>query len=225
MGILRSRSTRSGAGERAIIPVQSGGGIYRIFNQYGDSQEARELATAFLRNVLRFYYGDAYQYIFFGTSVQNGLITKSFVDVYNNARTGGLSVSQAMATIESGGYVKVSFVKTENPRYEYPWYYEYRILPYSIVDRFEFFPLSIKNLKFNGCKLTGTGINANSTETTDGGPVVKVTVVNQNQIVFSNNNITTARANTSGLPVRQLTSRDIAAGAGTISRNTTGISL
>jgi hypothetical protein len=126
-----------------------------------------------------------------------------------------------MAEIQASGSVNISFVKNENPRLIYPWYIEYRIRPYDITDRFEFNPLGLKNLKFNGCKLNGTSINANSTETTDGGPVVKITAVNQNQIVFSNNNITTARSNTSGLPVRQLTSRDFSAGTGRVSETQT----
>ena len=47
------------------------------------------------------------------------------------------------------------------------------------------------NARYAGCKLTGTAINANSNATVDGGPVVKVTKVNPNKIVFANNQITT----------------------------------
>ena len=212
---------------RAFTPpaIQTGGAIYLVFQKYGDSANGRQLATQTLSNILRFYYGDGYEYRYYGTSVDsNGYITKAFVDRYNYLRDTNipnLSVSAAMAQIQASGSVNVSFVKNENPKLEYPWYIEYRIRPYNIVDRFEFNPLSLKNLKFNGCKLSGTSINANSTETTDGGPVVKVTLVNQNQIVFSNNNIATARSNTSGLPVRQLTSKDFSSGTGRISQTQT----
>jgi hypothetical protein len=47
------------------------------------------------------------------------------------------------------------------------------------------------NARYAGCKLTGTAINANSNATVDGGPVVRVTKVNPNRIVFANNQITT----------------------------------
>jgi len=57
-----------------------------------------------------------------------------------------------------------------------------------------------KNARFEGSKLTGFDININSRQTVDGGPVVKVTQVNPNQIVFANNQLTTLdRANTSDL--------------------------
>jgi len=190
------------------------GVIYRIFAQYGDSLTGRQFATQALTNILKITYGEAYEYNYYGTSVQNGLITKAFVDRYNFLITGGgLTTAQAMAQIESSGSVNISFVKTENPRFEYPNYFDFRVAPYDITDRYQFTPLGIQNLKFNGCKLTASSINSNSSQTTDGGPVVKLTNVNQNQIVFSNNQVTTARSNTSGLPVRQLTSRDFSAGA------------
>jgi hypothetical protein len=206
---------------RETIPsIRTGGAIYEIFRLDGDTENGRIKATRALTNILRFYYGDAYEYRYYGRGVINGYITKSFVDRYNTLRD-SVSVSAAMATIQSEGWVNISFVKTENPRLIYPWYIEYRIRPYDITDKFEFNPLGLKNLKFNGCKLNGTSINANSTETTDGGPVVKITAVNQNQIVFSNNNITTARSNTSGLPVRQLTSKDFSSGAGRVSETQT----
>jgi hypothetical protein len=202
-----------------IPSIQTGGAIYEIFRLNGDTENGRIKATRALTNILRFYYGDAYEYRYFGKSVDlNGYITKAFVDRYNYlVDTAGKSSSQAMAEIEASGSVNISFVKTENPRYVNPWYLEYRIRPYDITDKHLFLPLGLQNLKFRGCKLNGTSINANSAETTDGGPVVKVTLVNQNQIVFSNNNITTARSNTSGLPVRQLTSKDFNAGSGRVS--------
>jgi hypothetical protein len=56
-----------------------------------------------------------------------------------------------------------------------------------------------KNARYNGSKLTGAGININSSATVDGGPVVKVTKVNPNQIVFSNNQITTIDQSVTGV--------------------------
>ena len=57
-----------------------------------------------------------------------------------------------------------------------------------------------KNARFEGSKLTGFDININSRQTVDGGPVVKVTQVSPNRIVFANNQLTTLdRANTSDL--------------------------
>jgi len=210
---------------RETIPsIRTGGALYEIFRLNGDTENGRIKATRALTNILRFYYGDAYEYRYYGTSVDsNGYITKAFVDRYNYLVDPPVNktTSQAMAEIQASGSVNISFVKNENPRLIYPWYIEYRIKPYDITDKFEFNPLGLKNLKFNGCKLNGTSINANSTETTDGGPVVKITAVNQNQIVFSNNNITTARSNTSGLPVRQLTSKDFSSGAGRVSETQT----
>ena len=47
------------------------------------------------------------------------------------------------------------------------------------------------NLKWAGSKLTGPGINIDTPNTVDGGPVVKITQVNPNQIVFANNQVTT----------------------------------
>jgi hypothetical protein len=56
------------------------------------------------------------------------------------------------------------------------------------------------NARFAGSKLTGFDININSRQTVDGGPVVKVTQVNPNRIVFANNQLTTLdRASTSDL--------------------------
>jgi hypothetical protein len=47
------------------------------------------------------------------------------------------------------------------------------------------------NARYNGCKLIGSAINVDSANTIDGGPVVKVTLVSPNQLVFANNQITT----------------------------------
>lgn len=200
--------------------AQTSGVIYQVFKRKGDTLEARQEATDIAKYLLGKRYGFAYQFNFFGAFIQDGLLTKSYVDKYNTLRD-NVGIPLAMAQLEASGAAQVSFVKTENPRFDYPHgYLEYRIPPFDITDRHLFLPLAIQRLKYSGCKLQGTGINANSTETTDGGPVIKITRVNQNQIVFSNNTVTTARANTSGLPVRQLTSRDFNAGSGRVSENT-----
>jgi hypothetical protein len=203
------------------IPSQEKYAIRNVFNKYGDTTIGRQKATQKLKDILRFFYGSGYEFRFYGTAVDsNGYITKYLVDQYASLSNSIVNnnTNDAMKTIESNGYLNIVFLKTENPKYEYPYgYVEYRIAPYETTDRHLLLPLGLQNLKFHGCKLNGTGINANSTETTDGGPVVKVTLVNQNQIVFSNNNITTARSNTSGLPVRQLTSKDFSAGTGRVS--------
>jgi hypothetical protein len=54
-----------------------------------------------------------------------------------------------------------------------------------------------RNARYVGCKLTATAINVNSPQTVDGGPVVKVTKVNPNKIIFANGQLTTVdEANT-----------------------------
>ena len=60
------------------------------------------------------------------------------------------------------------------------------------------------NSRYNGSKLTGPGINIDSPSTVDGGPVVKVKRVSPNQIVFSNNQITTVDQSTTGVRSRTL---------------------
>ena len=45
--------------------------------------------------------------------------------------------------------------------------------------------LSIENLKYNGCRITSDSITTNSPDTPDGGPVVVVTTVDPNKLVFS----------------------------------------
>jgi hypothetical protein len=214
------------------IPAQEQFALRTIFNKYGDSSTGRRLATQKFREILKFWFGSAYTFNFYGNAVDvNGYITKQLLDVFNQYNgtpnfhlNPGQGTGPALAQIESRNLLNIVFLKDINPTYEYPYgYVEYRIAPYDTTDRHLFLPLGLQNLKYHGCKLNGTSINANSTETTDGGPVVKVTLVNQNQIVFSNNNITTARSNTSGLPVRQLTSRDFSAGTGKVSETTTVI--
>lgn len=56
-----------------------------------------------------------------------------------------------------------------------------------------------QNLTYEGCKLTADGININTSKTTDGGPVVKVTQVNPNQLTFANNQLTTIDQSATGL--------------------------
>jgi hypothetical protein len=61
------------------------------------------------------------------------------------------------------------------------------------------------NARRDGSKLVGSAINANSTQTVDGGPVVKVTKVNPNQVVFAGNQLTTIDRATSGRRPTSLT--------------------
>ena len=61
-----------------------------------------------------------------------------------------------------------------------------------------FYGTGNENAKWNGSKLTGPGININSANTVDGGPVVKTTKVNPNTIVFANNQITTIDKSVTG---------------------------
>jgi hypothetical protein len=56
-----------------------------------------------------------------------------------------------------------------------------------------------RNARYNGCKLTAAAINVNSSQTVDGGPVVKVTKVNPNKIVFANGQLTTIDEATTGI--------------------------
>jgi hypothetical protein len=60
------------------------------------------------------------------------------------------------------------------------------------------------NARYNGCKLTGPGINIDTKNTIDGGPVVKVTKVNPNQIVFANNQVTTINQSVTGVKKQTL---------------------
>ena len=187
--------------------------IANIFKQYGDSYTGRKKVTDTLRLILQRWYGEGYAFNFYGNAVDsNGHITKYFIDTYNTygqpPYETARSTDAGLEQIENLQLVNIAIIKQKSPIYVYPWYYEYRLLPYNAVDRHLFLPKGIQNLKYGGSKLTGASINSNSTQTIDGGPVVKVTRVNQNQVVFSNNTVTTARANTSGLPVRILTSAD-----------------
>lgn len=72
------------------------------------------------------------------------------------------------------------------------------IVTYQMEPKFQ--GTGYKNARFNGSKLIAADINVKSTQTIDGGPVVKVTQVNPNQIVFANNQLTILdRANASDL--------------------------
>ena len=46
-------------------------------------------------------------------------------------------------------------------------------------------PLSIENLYYNGCRISSDSLTTNSDDTPDGGPVVEITEVNPNVLVFS----------------------------------------
>lgn len=197
----------------SYVPGSSGGALVGIYNTYGDTPLANQIATDYILQIYKFYYSNIVEYrLVPGYYVDQFGIVKNLLLVsdYNSA-------GQNWNTINNNGGIYANAIKTENPRYIYPLYYEYRIAPYDTTDRFLFNPLGVQNHRYNGSKLSGLDVNIDSTETVDGGPVVKITRVNQNQIVFSNNNITTAQSNTSGLPARQLTSRVTSGGTGTIS--------
>jgi hypothetical protein len=61
-----------------------------------------------------------------------------------------------------------------------------------------------ENAKWFGSKLTGAGVNINSANTVDGGPVVKITKVNPNTIVFANNQVTTVNKSISGTKTKSI---------------------
>jgi len=212
--------------ERSIIREfeirRSGATLVTYPITYDDIINRKNATNTFI-NLLRLKYGNAAAFILSGPGVDNnGLLTDDLFDQFNNTLVSiagtptAAEIQTAFNDITSQVYVTVIY--PTQPTYEYPWYYEYRFYPYSTLDRFEFNSKQIQNLKYLGSKLTSTAINVDSAQTSDGGPVVKVSKVNQNQIVFSNNNITTARANISGLPIRQLTART-GTSAGTIPRN------
>lgn len=204
--------------------------LRNIFTKYGDTDTGRNLATLKFRQILSTWFGEMYEFNFYGNAVDSqGRITKQLYDVFQAINStvdpspnDGTYTRAAIAAVESQNLLNITFIKQKSPIYVYPWYYEYRLLPYNAIDRHLFLPKGIQNLKYGGSKLTGASINSNSTQTIDGGPVVKVTRVNQNQVVFSNNTVTTARANTSGLPVRILTSADTGRLADTKSKGRPG---
>jgi hypothetical protein len=46
-------------------------------------------------------------------------------------------------------------------------------------------PLSIENLYYNGCRITSDSLTTDSPDTPDGGPVVEISEVDSNVLVFS----------------------------------------
>jgi len=61
-----------------------------------------------------------------------------------------------------------------------------------------------RNARYSGCKLSAAAINVNSAETVDGGPVVKVTKVNPNKIVFANGQLTTVDEANTGIKKKSI---------------------
>ena len=85
------------------------------------------------------------------------------------------------------------------------------LVPYGVTASLgnKFQGTGYENARLNGSKLVGSAINANSTQTIDGGPVVKVTKVNPNQVVFAGNQLTTIDRATSGRSKSQLNVQNI----------------
>ena len=73
-----------------------------------------------------------------------------------------------------------------------------------IADIQDYSPRGWSNLKFDGSKLTGPGINIDTPNTIDGGPVVKITTVNPNQLVFASNQISTIDQSATGTQRRSI---------------------
>ena len=111
------------------------------------------------------------------TSLSSSFITSSSIS-YSYISSASLQPSSSL--IASSSLISSSFVS------------------YPMEPKFQ--GTGYKNARFEGSKLTGFDININSRQTVDGGPVVKVTQVSPNRIVFANNQLTTLdRANTSDL--------------------------
>ena len=98
--------------------------------------------------------------------------------------------------ISSAGSITISKVQID----ETITSYSSSLVPYGITASLgtKFQGTGYINARLNGSKLVGSAVNANSTQTIDGGPVVKVTTVNPNQVVFSNNQLTTIDRSISG---------------------------
>jgi len=62
----------------------------------------------------------------------------------------------------------------------------------------DFIPRGTLNHRYLGSKLTASAVNVDTSVTIDGGPVVKVTEVNPNKLVFSSNQLTTVSKTISG---------------------------
>ena len=80
----------------------------------------------------------------------------------------------------------------------------YHIYETNYADVNNFHGLGHENSKFNGSKLTGPAINVDTPNTVDGGPVVKVTRVNPNQIVFAGNQLTTIKESITGVKKKSI---------------------
>jgi hypothetical protein len=59
------------------------------------------------------------------------------------------------------------------------------LLPSDVSD---YLPQGLNNLFYNGSSMTSPGINIDSTQTVDGGPVVEIINVNPNQLIFNSTN-------------------------------------
>jgi len=62
----------------------------------------------------------------------------------------------------------------------------------------DFIPRGTQNHRYLGSKLTASAVNVDTPVTIDGGPVVKITEVNPNKLVFSSNQLTTIDKTVSG---------------------------
>ena len=84
--------------------------------------------------------------------------------------------------------------------YEYVTSYSSSLITYPVTASLgtKFQGTGYENARLNGSKLVGSAVNVNSRQTIDGGPVVKVTKVNPNQVVFAGNQLTTIDRATSG---------------------------
>ena len=54
----------------------------------------------------------------------------------------------------------------------------------SLAEIQDYIPRGISNHRYSGCKITGPNFNVNSTQTTDGGPVVQWSLTNPNQLIY-----------------------------------------
>jgi hypothetical protein len=80
----------------------------------------------------------------------------------------------------------------------------YTLYEINYADVNNFHGLGHENSKFNGSKLVGPAVNVDTPNTVDGGPVVKVTKVNPNQIVFAGNQLTTINQSVTGVKKKSI---------------------
>lgn len=118
--------------------------------------------------------------------------------VYYTNTTGGIidiefTANHSNLYISNEGYIP------EDIEIVYATLYE---INYAAVNNFH--GLGHENSKFNGSKLTGPAINVDTPNTVDGGPVVKVTKVNPNQIVFAGNQLTTIKESITGVKKKSI---------------------